>query len=280
MNILLTNDDGIYAPGIWALYRRFAAAHTVTVVAPDRERSAVGHGITLHEPLRASRVRIHGEGKGYAVNGTPADCIKLSVFEILKAPPDLVVSGINPGANVGINTLYSGTVAAAREATLLGLKSVSASINSHQPLHLDDAAAFVERLSMMVLKKGLPAGVFLNVNIPDAPIHSVRGIAISSQGMCASREGFEKRVDPRNRVYYWQELESPAHFEGTDMDGNVLSRESISITPMRCDMTDYETMNHLKSWDIDLTTTDVKDVFPEPTPSDRHPKPHSSTRNR
>jgi 5'-nucleotidase len=263
MNILLTNDDGIYAPGIWALYRRFSATHTVTVVAPDRERSAVGHGITLHEPLRASRVRIHGEGKGYAVNGTPADCIKLSVFEILKTPPDLVVSGINPGANVGINTLYSGTVAAAREAALLGLKSVSASINSHQPHHLDEAAAFVARLSLLILEKGLPAGVFLNVNIPDTPIHSVRGIAISSQGVSASREGFEKRVDPRNRVYYWQELESPAHFQGNDVDGSVLSREAISITPMRCDMTDYEAMNHLKSWRIDLPADDAPEASPE-----------------
>jgi 5'-nucleotidase len=277
MNILLTNDDGIYAPGIWALYRRFSAAsHTVTVVAPDRERSAVGHGITLHEPLRVSRVRIHGEGKGYAVNGTPADCIKLSVFEILKTRPDLVVSGINPGANVGINTLYSGTVAAAREAALLGLVSISVSINCHQPAYFDDAAAFIERLSNLVMKKGLPPGVFLNINIPDIPIHSLGGITISSQGVSASREGFEKRVDPRNRVYYWQELESPADFKGTDMDGNVLRQESISITPMRCDMTDYEVMADLKTWDIGLPDDDPA-VFSNPISEVRHPKPHLST---
>jgi 5'-nucleotidase len=260
MNILLTNDDGIYAPGLWALHRRFSIGHTVTVVAPDRERSAVGHGITLHEPLRATHIRVNGEGRGYAVNGTPADCIKLSVLEILKIIPDMVISGINPGANVGINAHYSGTVAAAREAALLGLSSLAVSVNCHQPAFLDEVARFVEGLSRLIIERGLPRGVFLNVNIPNIPINTVRGISISSQGVSVSREGFEKRVDPRNRTYYWQELESPADFTGSDMDGNVLSHESISITPMRCDMTDYDVMADLKSWDIALPESDAPTV--------------------
>lgn len=263
MNILLTNDDGIYAPGIWALHRRFSFTHTVTVVAPDRERSAVGHGITLHEPLRAAHIRVNGEGRGYAVNGTPADCIKLSVLEILETRPDVVISGINPGANVGINAHYSGTVAAAREAALLGLASMAVSINSPQPAFLDEAAAFMEELAGAVVKNGLPGGVFLNVNLPNIPLKTVRGISISSQGISVSREGFEKRVDPRNRTYYWQELESPADFRGSDMDGYVLSHESISITPMRCDMTDYEVMNDLKSWNIALPEKDSPTAFRE-----------------
>jgi 5'-nucleotidase len=258
MNILLTNDDGIYAPGLWALHRRLSIDHAVTVVAPDRERSAVGHGITLHEPLRAARIRVSGEGRGYAVNGTPADCIKLSVLEILKTRQDMVISGINPGANVGINAHYSGTVAAAREAALLGLASLAVSVNCHEPAFLEEAAAFIEGLAGLVREKGLPSGVFLNVNIPNLPINAVRGISISSQGVSVSREGFEKRVDPRNRTYYWQELESPADFRGCDMDGSVLSRESISITPMRCDMTDYEAMADLKSWDIALPEGSAK----------------------
>ena len=116
MNILLTNDDGIYAEGLWALYRRFSPKHAVTVVAPDRERSAVGHGITLHQPLRATKISVDRDFHGYAVNGTPADCIKISLMEILDKPPDLVISGINLGANVGVNLNYSGTVAAAKEA--------------------------------------------------------------------------------------------------------------------------------------------------------------------
>jgi len=255
MKILLTNDDGIYAPGLWALHRRLSIAHTVTVVAPDRERSAVGHGITLHEPLRAARIHVNGEGRGHAVNGTPADCVKLSVMEILKSRPDMVISGINPGANVGINAHYSGTVAAAREAALLGLASLAVSIDSHQPDFFEEAAAFIEGLSGLVRKKGLPPGVFLNVNIPNIPIKTIRGISISSQGVSVSREGFEKRVDPRNRTYYWQELESPADFRGSDMDGSVLSREYVSITPMRCDMTDYQIMADLRSWDIPLPET-------------------------
>ena len=261
MNILLTNDDGIYAPGLWALHRRLSFAHTVTVVAPDRERSAVGHGITLHEPLRATHIHVNGEGKGYAVNGTPADCIKLSVLEILETRPDMVISGINPGANVGINVHYSGTVAAAREAALLGLASLAVSINCHQPSFLEEAAAFTEALARLVMERGLPRGVFLNVNIPDIPIQTVRGISISSQGISISRERFEKRVDPRNRTYYWQELESPADFRGSGMDGNVLSHESISITPMRCDMTDYEVMAELKSWNIALPESEAPAAF-------------------
>ncbi len=261
MNILLTNDDGIYAPGLWALNRRLSIDHSVTVVAPDRERSAVGHGITLHEPLRAARIRISGEGRGYAVNGTPADCVKLSVLEILKTRPDMVISGINPGANVGVNAHYSGTVAAAREAALLGLASLAASVDCHEPAFLEEAAAFIAGLARLVRENGLPRGVFLNVNIPNVPATAVRGISISSQGISASREGFEKRVDPRNRTYYWQELESPADFRGSEMDGSVLSRESISITPMRCDMTDYETMADLKSWDITLPEVYAPTVF-------------------
>jgi 5'-nucleotidase len=261
MNILLTNDDGIYAPGLWALHRRFSDIHTVTVVAPDRERSAVGHGITLHEPLRATRVRVNGEGKGYAINGTPADCIKLSVLEILKVRPDMVISGINPGANVGMNVHYSGTVAAAREAALLGVTSLAVSINGPQPAFLEEAATFIEGFARLVMEKGLPRGVFLNVNIPNIPLKTVRGISISRQGVSVSREGFEKRVDPRNRTYYWQELESPADFRGNDMDGNILSNESISITPMRCDMTDYEVMADLESWIITLPNRDAPTAF-------------------
>jgi 5'-nucleotidase len=256
MNILLTNDDGIYASGLWALHRRFSLSHAATVVAPDRERSAVGHGITLHEPLRATRIRVNGEGKGYAVNGTPADCIKLSVLEILKNRPDIVISGINPGANVGINAHYSGTVAAAREAALLGLTALAVSVNSPQPAFLEEAAAFIECLAGLVMSKGLPRGVFLNVNLPDIAMKTVRGVSISRQGIAVVREGFEKRMDPRNRPYYWQELASPADFWESDMDGAVLSRESISITPMRCDMTDYESMTGLKSWSISMSECD------------------------
>ena len=132
MNILLTNDDGVYAEGIWALYKMFAERYSVTVVAPDRERSAVGHAITLDEPLRAEQVEVNGGYQGYAVSGTPADCIKFAILELLDTKPDLVVSGINLGPNVGINVLYSGTVSAATEASILGVRALALSLNTYK----------------------------------------------------------------------------------------------------------------------------------------------------
>ncbi|MGD9198585.1 MAG: 5'/3'-nucleotidase SurE, partial [Desulfobacterales bacterium] len=147
MNILLTNDDGIYAPGLAALYRHLATENDVAVIAPDREQSAVGHGITLNKPLRAHKMTIPNAFEGYAVSGTPADCIKMGVLEILKTNPDLVISGINPGANVGVNINYSGTVAAAKEAALYGILAISVSINSRQVDSYDAAAAFIAHLA-------------------------------------------------------------------------------------------------------------------------------------
>jgi 5'-nucleotidase len=140
MNVLLTNDDGIYAPGLEALYKHLAARHSVSVIAPDREQSAVGHGITLDKPLRTNRVFVNHAFQGYAVSGTPADCIKMGVLEILKSKPDIVISGINPGANVGVNINYSGTVAAAKEAALYGILAMAVSIHSREVQSYEEAA--------------------------------------------------------------------------------------------------------------------------------------------
>ena len=170
MNILLTNDDGIHCRGLWALYDGLAGRHLVTVIAPDRERSAVGHGITLHEPLRSTRVQVNGGYSGQTVNGTPVDCIKLGLLEILDSRPQMVISGINPGANVGVNINYSGTVSAAKEAALYGIPAIAVSVMGHQVGHYADAARFIEILAENVSGKGLPAGTFLNVNLPDLPL--------------------------------------------------------------------------------------------------------------
>jgi len=250
MKVLITNDDGIYAHGLWALYKRFAISNFVTVVAPDRERSAVSHAITLHEPLRASRVDLDGGLPGYAVNGTPADCIKLGVLEILRCKPDIVISGINPGANVGVNVNYSGTVAAAKEASFYGVGAIAVSMQGFDMRHLDDAAIFIERLTMEVVEKGLPFGTFLNVNIPDVSINEVAGVRISRQGIDILPEFFEKRIDPRNRTYYWQGYNSNPSGYNPDTDGAVLYDKFISITPIKCDMTDYSMMEVLKGWNI------------------------------
>ena len=223
MEILLTNDDGIQAQGLWALYECFAPSHRITVVAPDRERSAIGHAITLHAPLRADAVSVNGAKRAYAVDGTPADCIKLAVADIMEQTPDLVVSGINPGANVGVNINYSGTLAAAREATLYGIPAMAVSIQGKTPAYYDDAAAFIEKLTSKIDGKGLPQGTLLNVNIPDLPMADMKGIRLSRQGNEHFKESLEKRLDPRLRPYYWYGSYAPEPAGEADVDAVVLA---------------------------------------------------------
>jgi len=253
MHVLLTNDDGIYAKGLWALIDSFAADHRVTVVAPDRERSAVGHGITLHQPLRVHRITINGALSGYAVTGTPADCIKLAILEIMDSRPDLVISGINPGNNVGDDINYSGTVAAAKEAALYGIPAMAVSVQrSDEPCNYNAAAVFIKDLADTITQKGLPFGTFLNVNLPIYSHGKIPGIRISRQGSKQYSEYFDKRTDPRNRTYFWHGSNSCLCENESDMDGNVLGKNYISITPIKCDMTDYNSIANLKKWEIKI----------------------------
>jgi len=250
MNILLTNDDGIYAEGLRVLYKRFALHHAITVVAPDRERSAVGHGITLHQPLRKTKIEVNNGFQGYAVSGTPADCIKMGLMEILDRKPDMVISGINLGANVGVNINYSGTVAAAREAALYQVPAIAVSIKGHAFMNYDDAAYFSLALAENVYKKGLPYGTILNVNIPDIPMEKVAGIRISRQATELYAEYLDKRTDPRNRTYYWHGLDTQTSFKNPDVDVVALNENYITITPLKCDTTDYSMIEVLKQWEI------------------------------
>ena len=250
MNILLTNDDGIYAPGLEALYRHLIVGHSVSVIAPDREQSAVGHGITLNEPLRVHRISLNNSFQGYAVSGTPADCIKMGVLEILDARPDMVISGINPGANVGVNINYSGTVAAAKEATLYGILAMAVSIHSREVQSYDEAASFTKELAENVYANGLPFGTFLNVNIPNRPLQGVAGIRISRLDMDFFPEFIDKRMDPRERIYYWQGCDSLPAGKAIDIDGSALCQDYISITPIKCDQTDYHVLEAMKRWKI------------------------------
>ena len=158
---MITNDDGIHAPGLWALFKALSPRYQVTVIAPDRERSAVSHGITLHQPIRAVHTAANGGNGGWAVSGTPADCVKLALVELLESRPDLVIAGINPGANVGVNLNYSGTVAAAKEAALNGLKSLSVSIQGFENLYFDDVARCVARWIPLFHSNEIPAGISL-----------------------------------------------------------------------------------------------------------------------
>jgi 5'-nucleotidase len=251
MNILLTNDDGIHAEGLWALEKALSGEHRTTVVAPDMERSAVGHSITLIHPLRADKIQTNG-GWGYAVSGTPADCVKLAVLEILEARPDIVVSGINPGPNVGINLNYSGTVSAAKEAALMGIPAIAVSQNPNPDNEYRVAANFVGTLIAKIMENGLPSGTFLNVNVPACPPDQIKGIRITRQGISRLKEIFYKRTDPREQTYYWQGAETQFFDHDPDTDGAVLCTNYISVTPVQCDMTDYNAIEHLKSWDIGL----------------------------
>jgi len=228
----------------------------VTVVAPDSERSAVGHAITLADPLRVSDFTGPDGLAGHAVSGTPADCVKIAVRAIMGAAPDLVLSGINQGANLGTNLLYSGTVSAATEAAMLGLPAAAISLADR---HFDDfsaAAACARRIALEIGRHGLPRGVSLNVNVPPLPAGAIRGTVLTRQGRVRVLEWFDRRRDPRDRHYYWmvaERLEDEAE-PGSPVDDAVVSAGFISVTPINFDLTDERMLETLESWDLDPGT--------------------------
>jgi 5'-nucleotidase len=250
MKILLTNDDGIMAPGIQAMYRQLKKSAEVTVIAPEAERSAVGHAITLFDPLRVQEFKGPRGFAGLALNGTPADCVKIAVRAILEEPPDLVISGINRGANVGTNVLYSGTVSAATEGALLGIPSmavsVTGSVRSFRP-----AAVIAARLAEKINRSGLPADVSLNVNIPALPLKEIKGIKVTRLGSLRVTEWFDRRTDPTDRVYYWQAGESVIR-QGNDLevDDAALSSGYVSVTPLHLDLTSHSFREKLGRWNL------------------------------
>ena len=248
--ILVTNDDGIYTDGIYWLWEAVKDFGNVLVVAPDTEKSAVGHAITITNPLRTKHVNRRGGFSGYAVNGTPADCVKIAVRSILKSPPDLVVSGINYGANVGTNMIYSGTVSAATEGTFLGIPSVAVSIDSHHPEDFKPATDITQNTLNKVLEFGLPEGTLLNVNVPDIPGAMIKGTRITTQGNAYFKDRFEKREDPRGNIYYWMTGESIDPDSSGNTDNRALKDGYISVTPIHYRLTNESFMSDLESWEI------------------------------
>lgn len=247
MRVLLTNDDGIHAPGLRALYNELHGDFEVQVVAPEVEMSAVGHAITLSSPLRVRTVRLQDGFLGHAVSGTPADCVKIAVQELLEAPPDVVLSGINLGANVGVNVLYSGTVSAATEGAFLGIRSAAISLDTIHDPDYGFAARFSRELIDYLTKNGLRHGTALNVNIPSLPGTQIRGVAITRQGVNRFEERFERRVDPRGNIYYWLTGEIPVEPENPDTDGAALKEKMISITPIHYDLTSEKDVESLRA---------------------------------
>jgi 5'-nucleotidase len=235
--ILITNDDGIHAEGL--RYLRMAAEKLgrVSIVAPEAEQSAVGHSITLYDPIKALEVTKDGGFYGYGISGTPADSVKLALHTLLPRPPDLVISGINNGANLGINVLYSGTVSAATEAAILGVPSMAVSLAQKKDPPFQWALVHIERVARWILANGLPPGVALNVNIPAIPPDEIRGYKLTRQGLSRFRESFEQREDPRGNRYYW--LAGQATADETDEEADAVAVRSgyVSVTPLYYDLT-------------------------------------------
>jgi 5'-nucleotidase len=249
--ILVCNDDGINAPGIRALAKAMRELGDVTVVAPDKQQSAVGHAITMNYPLRASKFYSGDSFFGYAVEGTPADCVKLAVRTLMPEKPDLVVSGINHGSNTAINVIYSGTVSAATEGTVLGIPSIAFSLTTYEKADFRYPAKIARSISAMVLKKGLPKATLLNVNIPPLKEREIRGIKVTRQGKTFWDDTFEVRRDPNNKEYYWLrgDLEVLDHSEDTDQI--AIMNKYVSVTPIQYDLTDYELLEELRGWNLE-----------------------------
>ena len=248
MKILLTNDDGIYAPGLFALFEALKSDYELTIVAPESEMSAVGHAITLTLPIRVQEIKRNGSFYGYAITGTPADCVKIAVQELLDGPPDIILSGINPGANVGVNILYSGTVSAATEGAFLGVKSAAISLNRRQHPDFRFAAQFSKEIIRFMMESGLKDGTALNVNIPAVPREKIAGVSLTEQGTSRFAERFERRSDPRGNVYYWLSGETPIDEGSPDTDGIALKENRITITPIHYNLTCERELRRLKSW--------------------------------
>jgi len=251
LNILITNDDGIHAPGLFYLKQALEKMADVLVVAPDTERSAVGHAITLSDPLRVYEVVKDNQFFGFAVNGTPADCVKLGIKCLMEKKTDLVVSGINLGSNTGTNIIYSGTVSAAAEAVIMGVPAMALSISSFHIHEYDFACTLAVDLVKKIFQYGLRTGTLLNINIPPVKSNEINGIVITRQGQARFEEFFDKRVDPTNRVYYWLAGKRLDLDKEADLDDVVIQQNKVSITPIRYDLTDMIMLQELKKWGIE-----------------------------
>lgn len=252
MEILITNDDGIYAEGIYALASALKKAGNVTVVAPDTQRSAVGHAITITDPLRVAPAKRSGKFFGYAASGTPADCVKLGIKSIMKKRPDLVVSGINLGGNLGYNVLYSGTVSGATEGALLGIPSLAVSLDTFKSPDFGAAAAFSVKLAAMMKKQPLPPGTLLNVNLPNLPASKIKGVRVTSQSRTSFNDWFDKRTDPHGNTYYWMTGDFKPSDPDKASDLNAVRAGYVSVTPIQFDLTDYKFITGLERWGLRL----------------------------
>jgi 5'-nucleotidase len=264
MKLLISNDDGISALGVRSLANGLAeAGHEVTVVCPDRERSATGHGLTLHQPIRANPIEtgFHPKIKAWSCSGTPSDCVKLALWALLDAAPDYVLSGINHGSNLGTDVLYSGTVSAAMEGLIEGIPGIAFSLASFSYNQFQVAAAFAQTLMAHLKLHPLPGLMMLNVNVPPVPQSEIAGVALTRQGIRRYIDVFEKRVDPRGNVYYWlagEVLEEIAEPPNPDLaepdltDVQAIRENYITITPLQYNLTCQSGLRNLRTWQLNF----------------------------
>ena len=240
--ILVTNDDGVHSPGIIALFKAMKEIGDAYMVAPDRERSAVGHALTLHRPLKVEELRENV----FSVNGTPTDCVALAIHKILPRRPALIASGINKGANLGDDITYSGTVSAAMEGTILNVPSFAISLVGDKPYHYETATPFAIEVAKHILDKSLPYDTLLNVNVPNIQRDLVRGIKIARQGKRVYDNAIQEIYSPWGDKHYWIGGGTTYWEHGEDMDIKAVQDGYVSLTPIHLDLTNYESMEHLK----------------------------------
>ena len=254
MRILLTNDDGVQADGLFALKTALSEIGEVTVVAPERQQSAMGHAITLHKPLRLTPTTLRDGSPAFASNGTPSDCAALGILEVLGNDVDLVVSGANHGPNLGWDVHYSGTASAAIEGAIIGHPAIAVSVASWvREVHWEAAARFAAKLAAWVGEHPLPPSTMLNVNAPNLPAADVRGVRVTTQGRRQYVDRIEKRADPAGRPYYWLGGSPADEAAGAEAGSDVraIADGYISLTPIHLDLTAYALMPSLKEWDSD-----------------------------
>ena len=253
MHILVTNDDGVTAPGLIVLAQELRKSHEVIVLAPDRNWSASGHVKTMHRPLRVKEVRLEDGSLALASDGAPSDCVALAMLGLIPEKIDLVVSGINPNANIGHDVTYSGTVTAAMEAAIWGIPGMAVSLDSPDN-HLGDidygpAARVASMVVEKIYKNQLPSETVLNVNVPYLADNAIKGYLITRQGLRVYRDRLDRRLDPRGREYYWIGGDTPTGVPEEGTDFSTLEDGYVSITPLQLDLTDCEMLDTLQTWD-------------------------------
>jgi len=249
-HLLITNDDGITSPGLLALKDACAEVGEVTVLAPDHNWSASGHVKTMHKPLRVEEVTLADVTPALATTGAPSDAVALAFMGLVESPIDLVVSGINPGANLGHDVTYSGTVTAAMEGAIAGVPAIAVSLNALDNDDFSVAARFTAGLARQVLEQGLPEGMLLNVNVPPLPAEEIAGVLITRMGLRIYRDELIRRVDPRGHPYYWIGGRPPTGVEEEGTDIWAVANSYISVTPIQLDLTAHDQIGKLETWDL------------------------------